>query len=104
MRGAELSCQPFDETRWNVLGYEYAPGCHADYSPASPDLGRLAQLMDTLSAIEVPHDRGPLKRAGDRWKPSLDGPETGLDAGQSWAGCARPADYTSWFGCYRSCR
>jgi hypothetical protein len=28
----------FDETGWNVLGYEYAPGRHADYSPASPDL------------------------------------------------------------------
>jgi hypothetical protein len=23
----------FDEAGWNVLGYEYAPGRHADYSP-----------------------------------------------------------------------
>jgi len=41
----------FDETGWNVLGYEYAPGRHADYSPGSPDLDRLVQLMDALSAI-----------------------------------------------------
>jgi hypothetical protein len=35
----------FDEAGWNVLGYEYAPGRHADYSPGSPDLDRLVQLM-----------------------------------------------------------
>jgi hypothetical protein len=26
----------FDEAGWNVLGYEYAPGRHADHSPGSP--------------------------------------------------------------------
>jgi hypothetical protein len=31
----------FDEVGWNVMGYEYAPGRHADYSPGSPDLDRL---------------------------------------------------------------
>ena len=66
----------FDEARWNVLGYEYADGRHADYSPGSPDLDRLVQLMDTLSAIKVPDDAGPFKRAEDRWKPYLDDPET----------------------------
>jgi hypothetical protein len=35
----------FDEAGWNVLGYEYAPGRHADYTPGSPDLDRLVQLM-----------------------------------------------------------
>ena len=28
----------FDEAGWNVLGYEYAPGRHADYSRAHPTL------------------------------------------------------------------
>ena len=64
----------FDEAGWNVLGYEYADGRHADYSPGSPDLDRLVQLMDTLSAIKVPDDAGPFKRAEDRWKPYLDDP------------------------------
>jgi hypothetical protein len=66
----------FDEAGWNVLGYEYAPGRHADYSPGSPDLDRLVQLMNALSAIKVPDDPGPFKRAEDRWKPYLDDPDT----------------------------
>ena len=64
------------EARWNVLGYEYADGRHADYAPGSPDLDRLVELMDALCAIKVPDDPGPLKRAEDRWKPYLDDPET----------------------------
>ena len=39
----------FGEAGWNFLGYEYAPGRHADYTPDSPDLDRLVQLMDALS-------------------------------------------------------
>jgi hypothetical protein len=65
----------FDEAGWNVLGYEYADGRHADYAPGSPDLDRLVQLMDALSAIKVPDGAGPFKRAEDRWKPYLDDPE-----------------------------
>jgi hypothetical protein len=66
----------FDEAGWNVLGYEYAEGRHADCTPGSPDLDRLVELMDALSAIKVPDDSGPLKRAEDRWKPYLDDPDT----------------------------
>jgi hypothetical protein len=66
----------FDEAGWNVLGYEHADGRHADYAPGSPDLDRLVQLMDVLSAIRVPDDPGPLKRAEDRWRPYLADPET----------------------------
>ena len=60
----------FDEAGWNVLGYEYVPGRHADYTPGSPDLDRLVQLMDALSQIKVKDDPGPFKRAEDRWKPT----------------------------------
>jgi hypothetical protein len=66
----------FDEAGWNVLGYQYAPGRHADFSPGSPDLDWLVQLMDALSVIKVPNNFGPFKRAEDRWKPYLDDPET----------------------------
>ena len=65
-----------DEAGWNVLGYEYADGRHADYTPGSADLDRLVELMNVLAAIKVPADPGPLKRAEDRWKPYLDDPET----------------------------
>lgn len=64
----------FDEAGWDVLGYEYAPGRHADYTPGSPDLDRLVQLMGALSEIKVPDAPGPLKRAEDRWKPYVDNP------------------------------
>ncbi len=57
-----------------MLGYEYAPGRHADYAPDSPDLDRLVQLMDALSEIKVLDDPGPFKRAEDRWKPYVDDP------------------------------
>lgn len=64
----------FDEAGWNVLGYEYAPGRHADYPPGSPDLDRLVQLMGALSEIRVPDDPGLFKRAEDRWKSYVDDP------------------------------
>src|ERR1700733_8077989 len=41
-----------------------------------PDLDRLVELMDALSAIKVPDDPGPFKRAADRWKAYVDDPET----------------------------
>jgi hypothetical protein len=40
---------------WNVLGYEYAASRHADYTPGSPDLDRLVQIMTALTAISVPN-------------------------------------------------
>lgn len=66
----------FDEAGWNVLGYQYAEGRHADYTPGSRDLDRLVQLMDALSEITVPDDPGPFKRAEDRWKPYLVDPDS----------------------------
>jgi len=66
----------FDEAGWNVLGYEHAPGRHADYTPGSPDLDQLVHLMDALSTINAPDNPGPLKRAEDRWKPYVHDPET----------------------------
>jgi hypothetical protein len=59
-----------------VAVYQYAPGRHADYTPGSPDLDHLVQLMNALHTIKVPDDHGPYKRAEDRWKPYLDDPES----------------------------
>ena len=66
----------FDEAGWNVLGYQYAPGRHADYRPGSPDLDQIVWLMEALGRIEVPADPGPLKRAEDRWKTWVADPVT----------------------------
>jgi hypothetical protein len=64
----------FDDAGWNVLGYQYAPGRHADYSPGSPDLDEVVRLMTILNGIEVPADPGPLKRAEDRWQLYVEDP------------------------------
>ena len=64
----------FDEAGWNVLGYQHVPGHHADYRPGSPDLDRVAQLMEALSVVHAPADPGPLKRAEDRWKNYVEDP------------------------------
>lgn len=68
----------FDDVGWNVLGYECVPGRHADYGPGSPDLDHVVRLMETLGAIVVPADPGPLKRAEDRWKSYVDDPGDAL--------------------------
>jgi len=52
----------FDEAGWNVLGFEHIDGRSADYRPGSPDTGMVTDLMQALSAIEVPSGPGP-------WKP-----------------------------------
>lgn len=67
-----------DEAGWNVLGYEYADGRHADYAPGSPDLDRLVRLMDVLGGIKVPDDSAMFKRAEDRWKPYVDDPAAAM--------------------------
>jgi hypothetical protein len=68
----------FDEAGWNVLGFEYIPGRPADYSPGSPDLDLIVELMEELGKIEVPADPGPLKFAEDRWKSYVDDPADAL--------------------------
>jgi len=65
----------FDEAGWNVLGYAYADGRHADYTPGSPDLDCLVYLMSALTEIKVTGS-GPFMRADERWKPYLDDPES----------------------------
>ena len=65
-----------DEAGWNVLGYEYAPGRHADFSPGSADLDRLIELMDALNSIKAPDDPGPFKKAEHRWRSFVDDPES----------------------------
>lgn len=67
-----------DEAGWNVLGYEYVEGHHADYKPGSPDLDQMVRLMDELSGIKVPDDSTVFKRAEDRWAPYVDDPATAM--------------------------
>ena len=65
----------FDQAGWNVLGYQYAPGRHARYTPRSPDLDRLVHLMEALGDVAVSDEAGLFKRAEDRWKNYVDDPD-----------------------------
>lgn len=49
---------------WNLLGFEYLTGRKADYSPASPDLTAIADMMTRLPAAPAGLD---LKLAEQRW-------------------------------------
>jgi hypothetical protein len=70
-----------DADGWNILGYEYVEGRHADYRPGSPDLDALVALMTALNSIEVPDHDGPFKYAEDRWRVYVDEPAQSLNFG-----------------------
>jgi hypothetical protein len=67
-----------DEVGRNVLGYEYAPGRHADYAPGLPDLHQLMYIVGELCAINVPASPWPFKLAEDRWTPYVDDPASAM--------------------------
>lgn len=74
----------FDEAGWNVLGFEHIDGRSADYRPGSPDTSLVTDLMQTLSAIEVPPGPGPWKPIQTRLRTYVDDPADALIfAGQS---------------------
>jgi hypothetical protein len=39
---------------WNLLGFEYVAGHHADLAPGSPDLPKLADTLTRLGSLAVP--------------------------------------------------
>lgn len=62
-----------DEDGWNVLGFEHAPGRHADYAPGSPDLPKVIDAMRRLAELPCPPEL-PIRRAEQRWAEYIDDP------------------------------
>lgn len=58
---------------WNLLGFERVQGRCVDYSPGSPDLPKVVQVMRQLG--EIPCPDLPLKVAQQRWSSYTDAPE-----------------------------
>jgi hypothetical protein len=58
---------------WELLGFEYTPGRHADYSPGSPDIMKVIQSLRELQQITCPNI--DLKRAEQRWAVYTETPE-----------------------------
>ncbi|AEH10120.1 hypothetical protein FsymDg_2783 [Candidatus Protofrankia datiscae] len=50
---------------WNLLGFEHVDGRHADFSPDSPDLPKIADLVQRLNQIPCPDL--PLRSIKKRW-------------------------------------
>jgi hypothetical protein len=62
------------DDEWSLLGYEPAPGSHADYRPDSPDLPKVADALRQLQDVVLPGDI-EVKQAEDRWRAYTDRPE-----------------------------
>lgn len=58
---------------WNLLGFERVEGRRADYSPGSPDLPKVVDVMRRLG--EIPCPDLPLKVAPQRWSSYTDAAE-----------------------------
>jgi hypothetical protein len=56
---------------WLALGFEYVRARHADYTPGSPDLEILAEVIDTFQALPCPKVL-TAKRAEIRWQAVTD--------------------------------
>lgn len=50
---------------WDLVGFEFVRGRHADYREHSPDLGPLARTLAVLADLPLPAVELP--SAGDRW-------------------------------------
>jgi hypothetical protein len=61
-----------DHDGWNVLGFEHLNGRHADLSPGSADLAKLAAALTHLGRVDVPDL--PLRRIEDRWAGLVEDP------------------------------
>jgi hypothetical protein len=58
---------------WDLNGFEYVPGRHADYSPGSADIPKVADTLQRLQEISCPDVE--LKRAEQRWASYTGTPE-----------------------------
>lgn len=70
-----------DTDGWTVLGFEYLDGRHANLSPGSADLPKLADTLRRLGQIRCPDL--PLTRLEDRWAGLVNDSALQLLAGDS---------------------
>lgn len=61
-----------DVEGWNLLGFDYVAGRHADYTPGSPDLVKVIAAIRRLGQIRCPDL--PIKQADQRWAAYVDSP------------------------------
>ena len=60
-----------EDAGWDLLAFDYIPGArHADYTPGSPDLLNVVEVMNRLHRIPCPDL--PVKDATQRWAAYID--------------------------------
>ncbi len=69
-----------DTGGWSILGFEHLDGRHADLTPRSADLPKVADTLTRLGQINPPDL--PVKRIEDRWAGLTDDTALGLLAGE----------------------
>lgn len=69
-----------DTDGWNILGFEHIAGRHADLSPGSPDLPKIAEALRQLATIPCPDL--PLKQLAQRSAGFVDEPDSELLSGE----------------------
>jgi hypothetical protein len=60
-------------SQWDLNGFEYIPGRHADYSPESADLPKVVRTLQQLQ--EIPCPDADVKLAEHRWRHFTETPE-----------------------------
>jgi len=63
-----------DVAGWNVLGFEYVEGRHADYRPGSPDVTAVVAVLDALAGVPCPDVPGV--KDASRWRCYADSGDT----------------------------
>lgn len=58
---------------WDLLGFQHLNGRHADYTPGSPDIARVAQTLALLAATPPPSGIG--MKTAQRWRDYVDRPD-----------------------------
>jgi len=63
-----------DVAGWNVLGFEWVEGRHADYRPGSADVAAVVAALDVLAGVPCPDVPGV--KDASRWRCYADGGDT----------------------------
>ncbi|WP_067490413.1 phosphotransferase [Actinomadura hibisca] len=58
-----------EEAGWLLLGFEYVEARHADYTPGSPDLAVLTEVLEAFQAMAAPD--AVVLQVERRWQPVL---------------------------------
>ncbi|GLZ40920.1 phosphotransferase [Actinokineospora sp. NBRC 105648] len=60
-----------EEGGWLLLGFEYVPGQHADFSPNSPDIPSVTAAIRTVTSLPAPPSSAGRRAMSTQWSRAL---------------------------------